>query len=111
MTALSLVIAVTQTQLFAVCPLPNVEDNTPSPPTLSIPSEEPVALNHSTPVVRFVPPRFPDSNQIVIFQAHHGFQLLLLISHAACIGGEALQLGFLAHYLSKKPSIKPPKEV
>jgi len=46
-------------------------------------------------------PCFCDSNQIIIFQIHHGFQFLLLIYHAACTGVKALQLGFLTHHLSR----------
>ena len=60
--ALNLIVAVPQTQLFAIYPLPNLEGNSATPPTLSIPSEKPVVLNQGIPVVRFIPPCFRDSN-------------------------------------------------
>ena len=59
---LDLIVAVPQTQLFTIYPLPNIEGNAATPPTLSIPSEKPVVLNQGIPVVRFIPPCFRDSN-------------------------------------------------
>ena len=46
--SLSLIMAVSQTQLFASYPLPNTEGNspTPTPPILSILSEKPVKASH-----------------------------------------------------------------
>ena len=40
--ALNLIMAVPQTQLFAIYPLPNIEINSATLPTLPIPSEKPV---------------------------------------------------------------------
>ena len=60
--ALNLTVAVPRAQLFAIYPLPNLEGNSATPPTLSIPSEKPVVLNQGIPVVRFIPPCFRDSN-------------------------------------------------
>lgn len=49
--AFSLSMAVSQSQLFTINLFPNVEGNTPSLPSLSIPSEELVALYSSVAVV------------------------------------------------------------
>ena len=80
--------AITQTQLITIYLLPNIEGNSSSLPTLPIPSEEPVAFNQSIPIMGFIPPRFHDSNQIIIFQVHYGFCMVtveswpeLLIEH------------------------------
>jgi len=60
--ALNLIMAVPQTQLFTIYPLPNIEGNSTLPPTLSIPSEKPVVLNQGIPSVGFSSPCFCDSN-------------------------------------------------
>ena len=49
-------------QPFSIYPLPNMEGNSTTPPTLSIPSEKPVVLNQSIPVMQFIPPCFHVSN-------------------------------------------------
>jgi len=59
---LDLIVAVSQTQLFTIYPLPNIEGNSATPPTLSIPSEKPVVLNQGIPIVGFILPCFRDSN-------------------------------------------------
>lgn len=56
--ALSMSTAVSQRQLFVLCPPLNIEGDAPAPPTLSVFSEKPVALNHSIPVVRMNPTHF-----------------------------------------------------
>jgi len=99
--ALDLIVAFAQTQLFAIYPLPNIEGNSPTLPTLSIPSERPVDLSQSIPIMGFVTPCFHDSNQVILSQLCHGFQLLLFIYHAASIGIEALQLGYWPHCLPR----------
>ncbi|GAB0181751.1 CUB and sushi domain-containing protein 3 [Grus japonensis] len=63
-------------------------------PSLPIPSEEFIAIHCSTPVVRVIPPCFCDGNYIIVFPLHNGFQLLLFVAHAVCIGVDALQLGY-----------------
>ena len=55
---LNLIMAVPQTQLFTIYPLPNIEGNSATLPTLPIPSEKPVVLNQGIPIVGFIPP-FP----------------------------------------------------
>ena len=55
---LDLITAVPQTQLFTIYPLPNIEGNAATPPTLSIPSEKPVVLNQGISIVAFIPPCF-----------------------------------------------------
>ena len=57
---LNLIMAVPQTQLFTIYPLPNIEGNSATPPTLSIPSEKPVVLNQGIPTVGFIPSCFRD---------------------------------------------------
>jgi len=47
----NLFIASSQGQLFAVYPLLNVEGNSPTPPTLPVPSKKVIALKHSIPNV------------------------------------------------------------
>ncbi|KAK4832461.1 hypothetical protein QYF61_023508 [Mycteria americana] len=72
-----------------------LQDNTGYPtasPSLPIPPEEFIAIHHCTPVVRVIPPYFHDGNHIIVFLVYNGFQLLLFVAHAACIGVEALQL-------------------
>ena len=59
---LDLIVAVPQTQLFTIYPLPNIEGNSAAPLTLSIPSEKPVVLNQGIAVVGFIPLYFRDSN-------------------------------------------------
>ena len=49
--ALALIVAVPQTQLFAIYPLPNIEGNSATPPPLSNPSEKPVVLNQGIPIM------------------------------------------------------------
>ncbi|KAK4830251.1 hypothetical protein QYF61_009318 [Mycteria americana] len=51
-----------------------------------------IAIHRRTPVVRVIPPRFRDGNHIIVFLVYNGFQLVLLVAHAACIGVEALSL-------------------
>jgi len=99
--ALSLFITVSQRQLFAVYLLLNIQSNFPTSPILPIPSKKPITLNHGVSVFQMwvIPPCFCDSSKIIVFQLRHSFQFLLLISHSACIGIEALQLGFWPHYL------------
>jgi len=55
--------------------------------------------------MRVVPPRFCDGDQVVAVLLHNGFQLLLFIAHATCIGVNTLELGcqskvLLEHYHS-----------
>jgi len=45
--------AVTQTLLFTIYPLPNIEGNSLSFPTLYISSEEPEAFNQSLPRIHY----------------------------------------------------------
>jgi len=59
---LNLIVAVPQTQLSAIYPLPNIEGNAATLPALSIPSEKPVVLNQGIPSVGFISPCFRDSN-------------------------------------------------
>jgi len=54
-------------------------------PALPISFEKPVAIHHSTPAVRVIPPRFRDGDCIIASRPHNGLQLVLLITHGACI--------------------------
>lgn len=60
--ALSLFVAVSQRQFFAICTFLNIEDNTPTPPSLPTSSKKLVAFDCSVLVVRFVPACFHDSD-------------------------------------------------
>ncbi|KAK4815430.1 hypothetical protein QYF61_002645 [Mycteria americana] len=65
----------------------------------SIPPEEFIAIHRHTPVVRVIPPCFRDGNHIIVFLVCNGFQLLLLVAHAARIGRQQTSLrgGFVRH--------------
>ena len=80
-------------QLFTFYSFPDVDSNTSTPPSSPVPSEQLVAVDSHTPVVRIIPPGLGDSNYIMVFKQHSSFQLLLFVSQAVCIGIEAPQLG------------------
>ncbi|KAK4818677.1 hypothetical protein QYF61_017422 [Mycteria americana] len=48
-------------QLFTLYPFLDIEGNTSVPPSVPVPSEQPVAI---TPVMGFVPPGFSNGNQL-----------------------------------------------
>lgn len=80
-----LLMAVLQRQLFTLNPLLDVEGNPSISPSSPVSSEQAVAINSDTPVMGFIPPSFSNYQP-------SGFQLLLFVAHAACIGVKALQL-------------------
>jgi len=41
-----------------------------------------------------IPPRFRDRDQVIAVLLHNGFQLLLFVARATCIGVDALELGY-----------------
>ncbi|KAK4806147.1 hypothetical protein QYF61_001073 [Mycteria americana] len=51
-------------QLFTIYPFLDVEGNTSAPPSLPVPSEQPVAIDSCTPVMGFIPPGFSNGNQL-----------------------------------------------
>lgn len=54
-------------------------------PTLCIASKKLVALNHRVPVVQSL----CDSNQVIVFYLHHGFQIVLPVPYTMRICVEA----------------------
>jgi len=55
-------------QLSTFYSLPDVNSNTPSPPSSLFPSEQLVVVDSHTPVMGIIPPGFGDGNYIVVFQ-------------------------------------------
>jgi len=49
------------------------------------------------PVMRVVSPRFCDGDQVVAVLLYNGFELLLFIAHAMCVGIDTLELGCQSH--------------
>ena len=47
--------------------------------------------------MKVIPPRFCDGDQVTAVLLYNSFQLLLFITHAACIGVDALELGYRSH--------------
>jgi len=44
-----------------------------------------------------VPPHFSDGDQVIALLLYNGFQLLLFIAHAMCIGVDALEMSCRSH--------------
>lgn len=63
-------------------------------PSGPVPSEEFIAIQWSTSVLRF-----HDRNSIIVLQLHNGFQLLLFVAHATDIAVDALELGYCSCHL------------
>lgn len=88
-------IRVSQGQLCTVYPLLNIDGSSPTSPTSPVSSKKLTALDHGIPV--------KSSHHVAVvairsvFKLHHGFQFLLLISHAASLHTEALKLEFLVN--------------
>ena len=104
--ALNLLLTFSQRVFLSVYPLFNIEGNSPTSPTLSAPSIKLTDLSGGIPVMRVIPPCFCDSNKMIMFQGHCGFQLLLLISQAIYVGVEAFPLGYWHCYLFRGDLLK-----
>ena len=89
-----------QRQLFTLYPFLNVEGNASAPPSLPVPSEQPVAIDSCTPVMGFIPLSFSKGHSLLAAW----WLPTPPVAHAVCIGVEALQLGcWLYHLLSGAP--------
>ena len=84
-------------ELYTIEAAPNIQSHPTISPSLPIPSEELIAIRHSIPVMRVVPPFFCDGEQVIAVLLHNGFQLLLFVARATCIGVGALELGYRSH--------------
>lgn len=63
-------------------------------PALPVPPAEPVNIHCNTPVTGLFSPGFTYANDVALGLSQ-GFQLLLLVPHAACIGAETFKMYFI----------------
>jgi len=80
--------------LYTIEAVPNTQSHPTDSFSLLIPSEELIAIHLTTPVIRVILPCFCDGDQIIAVLLYKGFQLLLFIAHAACVGVDTLELGY-----------------
>jgi len=60
-------LATLQGQLFTFYPFLDINGNASAPPSLPVPSEQPVAIDSRTPDMGFVPSSFSKGNQVIAF--------------------------------------------
>jgi len=60
--AFDLLVAILQRQLFTLSPFLAIEGNPSSPPSSSVPSKQPAAIDSCTPAMGLIPPSFSKGN-------------------------------------------------
>ncbi|NXG39897.1 AF9 protein, partial [Dromaius novaehollandiae] len=89
-------------KLHAFQLLSHIKDNFSSSPSWPVLPKEPVAIHCSIPVMRAIPPRLHNLNEIIALQLHTDLKILLSIPHAACFCVQALQGGTQACRFPRK---------